>query len=103
MMSDFLRAAGYSVLEAENADEALKVLQSGAEVDLVFSDIIMPGSMDGCLLARCVHGSWPDTKVLLTSGYSSGRAKAEYDEENVLAKPYRPRQVLSAIEASFSR
>ena len=54
-MADCLRAAGYVVVEAANATEALAVLTSGEPVDVIFTDVRMPGAMDGLMLARWVH------------------------------------------------
>jgi len=64
-----LEDAGYKVLEAGNADEALEVLAQHDEVRLLFSDVDMPGSMDGLALAALVHERWPDIRLLLTSGH----------------------------------
>lgn len=97
MIADFLRDSGFDVLEAESADQAVAVLESGANISLLFSDIKMPGTMDGCDLARQVRERWPDTRVLLTSGYSSALAEARNTEPQVLEKPYRPLSVLAAI------
>ncbi len=98
MIADFLRDVGYDVVEASNADEAVAVFESGTPVDLLFSDVKMPGSMDGVELARRVKSRWPDTHVLLTSGYSSGLSNArEQSLEHVLPKPYRPLSLLAAI------
>ena len=97
MIAEFLRDSGFDVLEAENADEAVTVLERENNICLLFSDVKMPGSMDGCDLARRVRERWPDTRVLLTSGYSSALAEARSTEGPVLAKPYRPLSVLAAI------
>ncbi len=97
MIAEFLRDSGFDVLEAENADEAVTVLENENDISLLFSDVKMPGSMDGCDLARQVRQRWPDTRVLLTSGYSSALAEARSTEGAVLPKPYRPLSVLAAI------
>jgi two-component system, response regulator PdtaR len=65
---DILRDGGFQVLEAANADDALVILGDGADVHLLFSDIDMPGSMDGMDLARVVCERWPSIHLLLTSG-----------------------------------
>ena len=98
MMAEFLRDCGYDVVEAGNADEAVAILESGTEIDLLFTDVKMPGSMDGCDLARRVREEWPDTRVILTSGYSSALFAAKsVTTDPVLPKPYRPLSVLTAI------
>jgi len=68
MAAEYLRASGYRVIEANDADEAVSVLASGTEVHLVFSDIQMSGSMDGVALADCIAQRYPGLPVILTSG-----------------------------------
>lgn len=98
MIAEFLRDAGFDVLEASNADEAMAHFEAQNDIDLLFSDVRMPGSMDGSELARQVRGRWPGTHVVLTSGYSDTllETKAKM-QEPILAKPYRPLSVLAAI------
>ena len=68
-LTDELRRQGYLVIEAANADDAVAVLQSGTNVNLLFSDVRMPGTMDGIALARLVCAEFPMVHVVLTSGY----------------------------------
>lgn len=103
VIAEYLREAGYEVVEAGSADEAMSVFRSGAAIDLLFTDVRMPGSMDGCDLARRVRAEWPDTRVILTSGYSSALATAQSAAEDIVVpKPYRPHLVLEAIAAMVS-
>jgi CheY-like chemotaxis protein len=67
-MADALMAAGFQVIQAATADEALKVLHSTVEIDLVLTDIKMPGTLDGCDLAKLIVANWPDIKVIILSG-----------------------------------
>ena len=67
---DALEDAGFEVFEASNADEALLVLDQHDEVQLLFSDVNMPGSMNGLELVHLVHLRWPNIRLLLTSGQS---------------------------------
>lgn len=67
-LAEELRAAGMIVVETVNADEAWSYLQAGGRADLVFSDICMPGSMDGIDFARRVKKCYPDIDIILTSG-----------------------------------
>ncbi len=98
--AEFLRDEGYEILEAANADDALEIFKSGARVDLLFSDVRMPGSMDGIGLATLVRREWPSVIIILTSGYApellSARSVAE---DRVIPKPYRQQAVLSAIHS----
>src|SRR5258708_20706549 len=62
-----LRGAGFAVVEAVNADEALKILQTSAQIDLVITDVRMPGSVDGVGLAVAMRSNWPRFKVMVMS------------------------------------
>jgi CheY-like chemotaxis protein len=86
VLAEELRAESLCVVEAANADEAWAYLQSGGQADLVFSDIQMPGSMDGFELARQIKDQFPDIKIILTSGNPSMRRKAGHSL--FIAKPY---------------
>lgn len=65
---DIVEDAGFTAVEAVNADEALSILESRSDISLLFSDIQMPGSMDGLKLAHAVHDRWPSIKIILVSG-----------------------------------
>jgi CheY-like chemotaxis protein len=67
-IADYLRSCGYRVIEAGSADEAVAVIDGRARIDVVFTDVKMPGSMDGFGLARCVRQRLPGIPVVLTSG-----------------------------------
>jgi CheY-like chemotaxis protein len=65
---DMVADAGYSSVEAVDADEAFAILQARSDIALLFTDIQMPGSMDGLQLAHAVHERWPLLKIILVSG-----------------------------------
>ena len=65
---DIVEDAGFTAVEAINADEALAILEKRSDISLLFSDIQMPGSMDGLKLADAVHARWPSIKIILVSG-----------------------------------
>lgn len=67
--AEMLAESGYDVVEAGNADEAIAILEARSDIRLVFTDIQMPGSMDGLKLAHFVRGRWPPIKIIATSGY----------------------------------
>ena len=67
--ADMIAAAGFEVVEAENADQAIEILEARRDITVVFTDIQMPGSMDGLKLARAVRGRWPPIKIVATSGH----------------------------------
>ena len=77
LMASELRAAGYHVVEAAHADEALDVLRSSSPIDLMITDIAMPlGSIDGMRLATLVRAGWPETKVMVASAHLPERWEA---------------------------
>jgi len=99
-IAEFLRDEGYEVIETGNADEALDVLRAGIPINLVFTDVRMPGSMDGCALAQKVRAEWPATPVVLTSAFSESLLTARsVSQDFVVPKPYRPQAVLATIKA----
>ena len=96
-----LEQLGYRVVRAENAAEALRHLQQGIEVDLVFSDIVMPGQMDGIALAQACQERYPDIPVLLTSGFSDA-ARAADGRFDILRKPFELSALERAIETAMN-
>jgi two-component sensor histidine kinase/DNA-binding NarL/FixJ family response regulator len=65
---DIVEDAGFTAVEAINADEAISILEARSDISLLFTDIQMPGSMDGLKLAHAVHDRWPAIKIILVSG-----------------------------------
>lgn len=101
----YLRDCGFDVIEANSADEAIRVLQADVQVDLVFSDIQMPGSMDGFGLAQWVRRERPWLKVILTSGAVSTAKEAGDLREHgpVIAKPYDHAELERHIRGLLAR
>ncbi len=92
VVCQLLRDLGCSVVEASNAAAALAILESDQKVDLLFSDIVMPGGMAGTELARTARRLRPGLKTLLTSGFAEGSIRAGQaagDFDDILSKPYR--------------
>ena len=101
MLADELRSQGLQVLEASNADEALTVLQSSLPVHLLFTDIRMPGRMDGVALAKVAHARFPQIKSIIGS---SGRPEQSIDFANAfLAKPYDLRELADQVRRLLDR
>ena len=71
--SDALKDAGYDVIAAANADEAIKVLETRNDIRTIFTDINMPGSMDGLKLAAAVRDRWPPVHIIVTSGMRAAK------------------------------
>lgn len=99
VIADYLRECGFQVIEASSGDEAVSILASSVSVDLVFTDVQMPGSRDGFELAHWVRANRPGVPVLLTSGDAKKAATAKQLCENgpFFAKPYEVAQVVAQI------
>lgn len=91
-----LGQAGFSVKVATNAEEALKVLESEGRVDALFSDIMMPGRLNGIELARTVQDRYPDIKVILATGYTDQHVKQE--GVTLIGKPYDTDEVVRLLQ-----
>lgn len=96
-IADDLREFGFNVLEARNADEAVTRLEAHPEISAVFTDIDMPGSMDGVQLSVLVDGRWPDKKVVITSGKTRPAAGVIPARAHFLPKPYVVEAVARAV------
>lgn len=94
---DMIEDAGFVVTEAPNADEAMRLLESREDICIVFTDIDMPGSMNGLKLAHAVAQRWPPIRIVATSGQCRVTAGDLPDGGRFIAKPYRPQQVLGTF------
>jgi DNA-binding response OmpR family regulator len=99
-IADYLRECGLQVFEACDAREAKAVLGANAGVDVVFSDVQMPGEEDGFALARWVREHHPSVQVILTSGWlaASDKARDLCHSGPVMQKPYEEEAVLQRIQ-----
>jgi DNA-binding response OmpR family regulator len=93
LIADELRAEGFSVVEAATADEALSYFQAGVQVDLVLSDIELPGGQNGVDLIKRLRAEAPSLLTVLTSGHSPG----VHDADAFLPKPYGVREVVLLV------
>ena len=100
---DMIEAAGFEVVEAGNADEAIEVLEARRDITVVFTDIQMPGSMDGLKLARAVRGRWPPIKIVATSGHVEVSETDLPEGGRFLAKPYSSVQVAGVLRELTAR
>jgi DNA-binding NtrC family response regulator len=95
-----LREAGFTVIAAASAEEALESVRDGSTFDLLFTDIVMPGGMDGVALASEIRSLKPGTPVLLTTGWADRAAEqigqSDYD---LIGKPYRPIDLVRRVRA----
>lgn len=95
-----LTELGYSIREADNAAAALASLEQG-QVDLLFSDIVMPGELNGIELTRAVRSRWPHIRVVLTSGFAANINGPADDGVRLLIKPYRKAELARALHDSL--
>lgn len=103
--ADHLRSCGFKVAEAGNAVEAQELILAGLNVDLVFSDITMPGKMDGIGLCQWLHEHAPGVPVILTSGVTSSLEAAKQACANVrwmAPKPYDYDGIVSQIRVAIA-
>lgn len=94
---EILRAAGFDIVEAANADEAIQMLERNPGIHLVFTDIDMPGSMNGLKLAAAVRDRWPPVRIIATSGHFKIQLGDLPAGARFISKPYQPAQIISAI------
>jgi CheY-like chemotaxis protein len=100
-IAEYLRDCGYNVVEAGDAREAIAAMDAEGPVSLVFTDVRMPGKMDGFGLAEWFRSNYPSVPVLLTSGYNGGRSlsAASIPGGRFIEKPYSQTQVARRIAA----
>ena len=89
--------AGFIVVEAANADQAIAILEVRLDITVVFTDIQMPGSMDGLKLAAAIRGRWPPIHIIATSGLVPVRKDDLPSGGRFLPKPYSPAQIVGAL------
>lgn len=92
-----LSAAGFETLEATNADEAIQMLENHREIRLVFTDIDMPGMMNGLKLAAAVRDRWPPVKIIATSGHFKLQDGDLPADARFFPKPYEATQIIDAV------
>ena len=94
---DLVHDAGFEALEASNADQALKILETVADIVVLMTDIDMPGTMDGLALAAAVRDRWPPVSIIVVSGKRRPRAEDLPAGGVFFAKPYDIRQVTNTL------
>lgn len=98
-----LRKSGYSVMSATSGGEALEILGAGARPDLLFTDVLMAGGMDGFELARRARLISPELKVLYTSGYTGSTEREQLPAgSGFLPKPYRRRDCIEKVNSMLA-
>jgi two-component system, response regulator PdtaR len=94
---DFLVAAGFDALEADSADEAIRILERRRDIRLVFTDIEMPGTIDGLKLAHYVWGRWPKVRLIVASGKMLVEQSHLPEGARFFSKPYSDTSIIAAM------
>lgn len=95
---EMLEDAGFAVVDARHADEAWFILHARSDIDVLFTDVDMPGSMCGLTLAERVYETWPDIRLIVTSGRHQFNDREIPDHGLFVPKPYSASQVVEAID-----
>ncbi len=102
MAVDMVEDAGFRVVTAQSADDAVAVLLSRTDIRVVFTDIDMPGSMDGLKLAATIRDRWPPIEIIITSGFRQPSASEMPQRATFFAKPYQPSQIVKTLHRMAS-
>jgi DNA-binding NtrC family response regulator len=104
LVGTLFEESGFEVLECENAEEALALMQDkGGEMALVYTDVVLPGRLDGVDLANTVHDELPQVPVIVTSGAGGDRPKRIPENAVFMQKPWRPLDLLIEAERVRAR
>lgn len=94
---ELVENAGYEALEATNADEAIQILESRSDIDLVFTDVQMPGTMDGVKLAHYIRERWPPVRLMVASGREIIEESSLPVGSRFFPKPYNDHTIADAM------
>ena len=94
---DRLEEAGFVVIEAGDADEAIHILETSTEIRVLFTDVEMPGSMDGFALARIARNRWPPIEIIVASGRRKPEETFLPERSQFFGKPYDWPNLMSAL------
>jgi CheY-like chemotaxis protein len=97
MAVELIADEGFEAIGAANADEAIRILESRDDIRVVFTDINMPGSVDGLKLAHAVRGRWPPIQIIVTSAIGRASCGALPAGGRFFPKPYLPAQIVQAV------
>ena len=104
VVADYLRECGYIVIEAVSADDALKVFESGRQIDFVLTEVTLRGKFDGFALAKWIRQTHENVDVILTSGVQKSAEKAgDLCDDGPLKKPYEPQEIVRRINLLLER
>jgi len=99
---DLVLSAGYEALEAFDADEAIRIMESRDDIDLVFTDVQMPGTMDGIKLSHYIRERWPPVKLIVASGNAILEESSLPGGSMFFPKPYDDHTITAAMARLLS-
>jgi CheY-like chemotaxis protein len=94
-----LEEGGFKVFEAPDADRAIKILEANPAIRILFTDVDMPGSMDGLKLAAAVRDRWPPIKIVVASGLRKVNLDALPDDSRFFSKPYNLNEIAATMRS----
>jgi DNA-binding NtrC family response regulator len=94
---DIVEEAGFTAIEAKIADEAIAILESRSDIALLFTDVNMPGSMDGLKLAQAVRNRWPPIKIVVVSGHVQVDQNALPPHSRFFGKPFEAEKMIGEL------
>lgn len=94
---DMIEEAGFEAVEAANADQAIAILESRTDIRIVFTDIDMPGGMDGMRMAAAIRDRWPPIHIILTSGWTVPDQNSLPADSAFFPKPYVAEKVVATL------
>jgi len=100
---DMVEDAGFTPVEAVDADEAVAILASRSDIALLFTDIQMPGTMDGLMLAHAVHARWPKIKIILVSGQLKPAGTDIPTDSRFFGKPLVAREMIAEMQSMIGQ
>ena len=100
--ADFLQDEGFTVLEAATADEAIVLLENNPQISILFTDVDMPGTMDGLKLSAAVRNRWPPVRIVVTSGHRIVDITELPDGGVFFSKPYRHHEIAASFRELMS-
>jgi len=96
---DLVEEAGFAAIEAKNADEAIAILENRSDIMLLFTDVHMPGSMDGLKLAHAVRDRWPPIKIVVVSGQLKVEENQLPSDCRFFDKPFQADKIIAELRA----
>ena len=99
---DLVESAGFEAVEARDADEAIQILKARSDIGLVFTDVDMPGTMDGLKLCRYIRERWPPVRLIVASGMAILDQSQLPEGARFFPKPYVEQSIVEAIRGMFT-